>query len=242
MADVGQVRQILSAAVKVASANDMPQAIEDVMQAVRPLGYTVCNVVRQKVMRGAFEADLLYSTGDAGRQARYARECAAVDPMVHRTASLGQVKTARDIGAMPLRPEEVRALDTIRELTACNDACLIPVAQGSGAGVVSFAGHKPDTSAAVRDALNVLGHVIYDRFMDLMLAPEPTPTGKALSRREREILNWVAQGKCDSEIAIILGISERTSRFHMANVKRKLRAPTRIEAVTLAVRAGLIGG
>lgn len=64
----------------------------------------------------------------------------------------------------------------------------------------------------------------------------------ALSKRELEILAWVAKGKSDAETATILGISERTARFHMANAETRLNATTRVQAVTRAFELKLIEG
>ena len=51
-----------------------------------------------------------------------------------------------------------------------------------------------------------------------------------LTTREREILQWLREGKRDPEIAIILGISLRTVNHHMANTRRKLGVETRTAA------------
>lgn len=61
-----------------------------------------------------------------------------------------------------------------------------------------------------------------------------------LSRREREILHWVAYGKTSYEISIIVGLSERTVNFHVANVVSKLNAANRTHAAVKAALMGLI--
>ena len=67
------------------------------------------------------------------------------------------------------------------------------------------------------------------------LRPRPS-----LTKREREVLRWVAAGKSDWEIGEILGISEDTAFAHVRNSTRKLRAMTRTHAVALALLAGEI--
>jgi DNA-binding CsgD family transcriptional regulator len=66
------------------------------------------------------------------------------------------------------------------------------------------------------------------------------PVAGLLSPREAAILRWAAAGKTDAEIGVMLKISARTVRFHTDNAKRKLRVTTRIQAVTEALRLGLI--
>ncbi|MER8880866.1 helix-turn-helix domain-containing protein, partial [Mesorhizobium sp. M0684] len=60
--------------------------------------------------------------------------------------------------------------------------------------------------------------------------------GVALSRREIECLKWAARGKTAWEIGRILGISRRTAAYHRDNARKKLGAPTTIQA---AVRLAL---
>ncbi|HRE02827.1 MAG TPA: LuxR C-terminal-related transcriptional regulator, partial [Ilumatobacteraceae bacterium] len=65
------------------------------------------------------------------------------------------------------------------------------------------------------------------------------PTGR-LSAREREVLQLVAQGASDGEIAARLYISRHTASKHVASVLAKLDAPNRTAAVAAAYRRGLI--
>jgi DNA-binding CsgD family transcriptional regulator len=56
-----------------------------------------------------------------------------------------------------------------------------------------------------------------------------------LSRRETEVLAWVAEGKTNPEIAIILGANVRTIEKHLENVLTKLGVETRTAAAALAL-------
>jgi PAS domain S-box-containing protein len=61
-----------------------------------------------------------------------------------------------------------------------------------------------------------------------------------LTFRELTVLNLVAQGKSDREVAEILGIRHLTARKHIANLLSKMGAGTRTEAGVRAVREGII--
>ena len=61
-----------------------------------------------------------------------------------------------------------------------------------------------------------------------------------LSSREREILQWVAAGKSQQDVADILGIAQRTVEVHMASGREKLGALNTPQAVARAVSLGLI--
>ena len=55
-----------------------------------------------------------------------------------------------------------------------------------------------------------------------------------LTRRESEVLLWIAEGKRDAEIAKILGVSRRTASKHVERILGKLEAETRTAAVARA--------
>jgi DNA-binding NarL/FixJ family response regulator len=61
-----------------------------------------------------------------------------------------------------------------------------------------------------------------------------------LTEREAEVLTWVARGKSSSDIATILGISERTVNFHLDNAMRKAGVVTRVQAAVKCAMLGLI--
>jgi len=63
---------------------------------------------------------------------------------------------------------------------------------------------------------------------------------EALTNRELEVLRMVADGLVNKEIAAKLGISDHTAKFHVAQILAKLGAGSRTEAVTIAIRRGLV--
>ena len=62
----------------------------------------------------------------------------------------------------------------------------------------------------------------------------------SLSPREVEVLQFVAKGLTNKEIGSILFISDKTARNHVISLMAKLEAKDRTEAVTIAIRKGLI--
>jgi DNA-binding CsgD family transcriptional regulator len=58
-----------------------------------------------------------------------------------------------------------------------------------------------------------------------------------LTRREAEVLAWVAQGKTNAEVAKILAMSSRTVQKHMEPVMAKLGVENRTGATRVALRA-----
>jgi len=71
-------------------------------------------------------------------------------------------------------------------------------------------------------------------------ATEIAPLAEPLTKREREVLQMLAAGLGNKEIAARLAISDHTAKFHVASILGKLGASTRTEAVAIAIRHGLI--
>lgn len=61
-----------------------------------------------------------------------------------------------------------------------------------------------------------------------------------LSKREKEVLVWMKEGKTNWEISLILLISERTVKFHVQNIERKLNAVNKAHAIAIAFDSGLV--
>lgn len=70
-------------------------------------------------------------------------------------------------------------------------------------------------------------------------APRPD-AAPHLSPREREVLALIADGASNKSIARALGITERTAKFHVAAALARLHARNRSEAVSIAIREGLL--
>jgi len=74
----------------------------------------------------------------------------------------------------------------------------------------------------------------------LTTPPPPPALVENLTPREAEVVRAVATGQTNKAIAIALGISEHTVKFHLGSAMSKLGAASRAEAVAIAMRQGLI--
>jgi len=94
---------------------------------------------------------------------------------------------------------------------------------------------RRDFVAGEAESIQRAGLLLTERLIDLA---EPPPTHEvALSERELDALRYVAGGKTDWEIGVILGIAESTARFHIDNARRKLGAVNRAQTIArLAMR------
>ena len=95
--------------------------------------------------------------------------------------------------------------------------------------------------SAIRDSL--AGRRYVSPAIAQQLALEAVPAGAiggALTPREREVLQLLAEGKSMKEAAAVLGISRKTVEFHKYRVMERLGVKTSAELVRHAVRLGLV--
>jgi DNA-binding NarL/FixJ family response regulator len=69
---------------------------------------------------------------------------------------------------------------------------------------------------------------------------EPRAVCAELTARELEVVTLVGEGKANKEIALQLGIGERTARTHVSNILRKLGLTSRTQLALWAVREQLV--
>jgi DNA-binding NarL/FixJ family response regulator len=72
------------------------------------------------------------------------------------------------------------------------------------------------------------------------LASPVEPLAEALTAREMDVIEMLAEGLSNKMIAHRLSISDHTAKFHVNSILTKLNAGTRTEAVTRGIRLGLI--
>ena len=111
------------------------------------------------------------------------------------------------------------------------------------AGAISKATHPVALTTLVRETVN--GHVlhVHKRFSRDRTSRMNTVAveGFSLTPRELEVLQLVASGSSNGEIAQSLWVTEQTVKFHLSNVYRKLDVGNRTEASHYAHVNGLVG-
>jgi DNA-binding NarL/FixJ family response regulator len=74
----------------------------------------------------------------------------------------------------------------------------------------------------------------------LMFASEGEAAQSPLTEREAEVLDMLAKGLANKQIASALGISEHTVKFHVSSIYTKLNVSNRTEAVREGLRGGWV--
>ncbi len=85
-----------------------------------------------------------------------------------------------------------------------------------------------------------LAEQVLQQFQELSWRSETEGFIAPLTPREMEILNYIARGYLNKQIAAELDISEQTIKNHVTSILRKLNANARTEAVVVAIKQGLI--
>ena len=123
------------------------------------------------------------------------------------------------------------------------DERIIAAVEGGAAGYLLKGAPRADVFAAVRTVAgggSLLAPIAASAVLRRVRGEIITQSGPRLTRREQDVLEHVARGLGNKQIAVRLGISERTVKFHVSSVFTKLGASNRAEAVTRAAQAGLI--
>lgn len=92
----------------------------------------------------------------------------------------------------------------------------------------------------VNNGGSLLQPVVASRLLRHMSGRAAAPAIDPLTPREIEVLQALAIGRTNREIADALGISERTVKFHVSSILDKLGAANRTEAVSIATRRNLL--
>jgi DNA-binding NarL/FixJ family response regulator len=81
---------------------------------------------------------------------------------------------------------------------------------------------------------------ILQQFHELSREKETATFISPLTPRETEILDYMAQGYLNKQIAEVLNVSEQTIKNHVTSILRKLNANARTQAVVVAIKKGLV--
>jgi DNA-binding NarL/FixJ family response regulator len=138
-----------------------------------------------------------------------------------------------------LRPEAKVVVLTASD----NDQVLVQAIESGASGFLSKSRGIGEVIGAVRSA--AAGEAVISGEMLSRLLPKLTRNGGPsvdLTPREQDVLELLAEGKSNAAIAESLFVSVHTVRNHVANLSSKLGAHSKLEALSIAVRRGLLPG
>jgi DNA-binding CsgD family transcriptional regulator len=159
---------------------------------------------------------------------------------VYTSAFMGQWVSPQAIG---MERDITMAMDGADEVAGSEPCTIIVLKLPGHVGEAAFFGMTPPTSPVasndgLRRQLRVLGSYFHEHI--LRLHGHQSEQQILLSARELDCLRWTAEGKTAWEASVILGITERTVRFHLNAAREKLQCTTTAQAVAKAVRDNMI--
>ncbi len=149
-----------------------------------------------------------------------------------------------DVTLMDLRLRGMDGVDTIKSIRKeFPDAHIVVLTMYEGDQDVYRALAAGAAAYLLKDThsdelIRVVREVHAGRTIDT--ATPSTASQPALTKREQQVLQLIADGKRNKEIAAALGISEETVHSHLRNTFEKLRVNDRTHALTVAIRRGII--
>ena len=157
-----------------------------------------------------------------------------------------------EVVLMDLRMPVMDGVTALREIKGSNpqiqvlvlttydsDADILPAIEAGASGYLLKDSSREELYTAIRAAARgetVLAPKVAARLVGRMRAPAE----ERLSSRELEVLQLVAEGDSNSEIAIRLHISQATVKSHLIHIFGKLGVSDRTAAVTVALRRGIL--
>lgn len=155
-----------------------------------------------------------------------------------------------DVCLLDIMMDGLDGLETLRRLrAACPDARVImltsshapeDVAHALEAGACGYVlknARRGDLTRAIRAVFR--GETFVPGAATVTI--DSTAHSSGVTERELEVLSFIRQGFTNKEIGRLTGISERTVRWHVASLMKKLKAADRAQAVARGFELGLLG-
>lgn len=181
--------------------------------------------------------------GDAGSGAEAVRQVAALAPDV----LLLDLAMPEGDGVETLRQMKERGLRTqVIVFTAFDtDERILAAIRAGAQGYLLKGAPREEIFKAIRTTHaggSLLTPVVASRLLRHVSGADAAPAGQPniLTPRERQTLQLLGHGLQNKEIAAQLGVRERTVKFHIAALMRKLGAGNRTEVVARATQGGLL--
>ncbi len=106
--------------------------------------------------------------------------------------------------------------------------------------MISFVWNFNKNCEHISGLIEYLTPFIHVALSNVLHAQAAMSASGLLTKREKEVVSWLKEGKSSWEMSEILKVSESTINFHVNNIMQKLDAVNRAQVVAIALRNGII--
>lgn len=225
------------AVAEICNAGDKIELEAAMQSAIRSLGFDSFNLGCGKSAEREFMTDPTLTSWAYGDLVAYERDgWADRDPLLSYAA--------RGLNPLYWTQEtwkSQRKLDYLEYIRSSGlvSGVTVPLSRKRGAvsALTLLSWSDQSHSGDVKHAASIIGMVAEQRAAAIGLTTgQSSPKAenfKALTQLQREILKWMAAGKSNPEISIILGTSKRAVDYHAIEIFKKLEVSSRTQAVAI---------
>ncbi len=238
--EIQKVCEILHCALQATTGDDvyhMLQMIQRMVACPRVIGGVIQLTPQgsfqefNSVLNVSYSNDWLYRYGQNGY--------ATVDPVLQGALSTFETQVWEQAYESATSAKQLEFIEEARSYGLTHGITTgMFEQQRRFASFFSFAGGDADNTIRYKGLLEYLLPTLHRIVIANVNTPR-TNRVKGLSPRELMVLEWMKQGKTNWEISRIIGVSERTVRFHVESIFMKLDVGSRTQAVALAIEQGL---
>ena len=240
-------RKSLDLTLDFVKSLDRAHSREDVLDAIMPrlrsfgIETVIASLIPQTRLSARTQKDFIIlenTPAEWGKQ-YFSQGYMYDDPIVRETmsATSGFMWSEMEL-TEPLHKRALRIMGEAQEI-GMGDGFTVPITTlEEEKGGMTFSGRRLDLSPGQRGMLTLLTSYTVQKM--LLINGQESRRPKDLTPRERETLQWTAEGKTDQEIGDLMGISMHGVDYHLRQARTKLGCVNRAQAVAEGFRRGLL--
>ena len=233
----------LSRYAHIMESKDETETLAQLTTEVAKLGFDQINFTLLRGMSKSYENAYVYSNHAKEWMHRYESQSYwEIDPIFNHSL---QRKSPLVWNADTFETRRQRHLYEEANIYGIYAGITLPLGSMGAAGMLTCVTDSVSGKTILNDGvaalpqLTLLRDVAFDS-LSRFIFPDATSEVPKLSRREKECLQWHAQGKTSWELGSILSISEACVNYHFNKIRTKFNVTQRHQAVIKAIMLGLI--
>jgi len=229
-------------AAEVRDGRVMSELAAAVHASIAPLGMTAAACGMVSGLRAASANVFHFASWPEEWMAHYvAEDFLLVDPTVRWARNSGEPIAWSDlIARLPARDPGRRTVEAAARFSFTEGMAIPTRSMNNALGLVCFGGPRGPLAASEQTFLTVIARLAFEAAERIEHGNAAGRAAPVLSSREIECLTLLVRGHSDLQIGQLLGLAERTVRFHLDNARTKSGAISRTHLAALAIAHGFV--